>query len=294
MGGRFTKVTNDEASEDEEDSLSYDDLVRMISESDDVLRKKSDKIAEWKRKYSSLLNSYEELKTSHENLKKSHEELQASNEFLKESNEKLKEAHVTLVAHETVKDKVVSCAKCDELKCASCCPSTSNFSCSTSISSCTSDASLILENESLKKEVDCLSKDLAKWFGSHAKFNHCWTSQKFTLNRNGIDYEPKKGKSAFIPKKTIFEKSQVKYNEEDKMKTCFICKKKVEAHHMCKNKKTISFDASYVLRKNANGNVFAKFVGLPISETKRKSIWVPKTLVTNIQGPKQVWVPKEK
>jgi hypothetical protein len=289
-----SKVTNDEASDDEEDSLSYDDLVRMISESDDVLRKKSDKIAEWKRKYSSLLNLYEELKTSHENLKKSHEELQASNEFLKESNEKLKEAHVTLVAHETVKDKVVSCAKCDELKCASCCPSTSNFSCSTSISSCTSDASLILENESLKKEVDCLSKDLAKWFGSRAKFNHCWTSQKFTLNRNGIDYEPKKGKSAFIPKETIFEKSQVKYNEEDKMKTCFICKKKVEVHHMCKNKKTISFDASYVLRKNANGNVCAKFVGLPISGTKRKSIWVPKALVTNIQGPKQVWVPKQK
>jgi hypothetical protein len=79
-----------------------------------------------------------------------------------------------------------------------------------------------LENESLKKEVDCLSEDLAKWFGSHTKFNHCSTSQKFTLNRNGIDYEPKKEKSAFIPKKTIFEKSQVKYNEEDKMKTCFI------------------------------------------------------------------------
>jgi hypothetical protein len=68
-----SKVTNDEASDDEEDSLSYDDLVRMISESDDVLRKKSDKIVEWKRKYSSLLNLYEELKTSHENLKKSHE-----------------------------------------------------------------------------------------------------------------------------------------------------------------------------------------------------------------------------
>jgi hypothetical protein len=217
MAKSESKVTNDEASDDEEDSLSYDDLVRMISEFDDVLRKKSDKIAEWKRKYSSLLNSYEELKTSHENLKKSHEKLQASNELLKESNEKLKEAHVTLVALETIKDKIVSCEKYDELKCASCCPSISNFSCSTSISFCTSDASLILENESLKKEVDCLSKDLAKWFGSHAKFNHCWTSKKFTLNRNGIDYEPKKGKSTFIPKKTIFEKSQVKYNEEEKM-----------------------------------------------------------------------------
>jgi hypothetical protein len=63
---------------------------------------------------------------------------------------------------------------------------------------------------------------------------------------------------------------------------------------MCKNKKTISFDASYVLRKNANGNVCAKFVSLPISGTKRKSIWVLKALVTNIQGTKQVWVPKQK
>jgi hypothetical protein len=38
------------------------------------------------------------------------------------------------------------------------------------------DASLIMENESLKKEIDCLSKDLSKWFGSHAQFNYCWGS----------------------------------------------------------------------------------------------------------------------
>ena len=39
--------------------------------------------------------------------------------------------------------------------------------------------------------------------------------------------------------------------------------------------------------------VKAKFVGTPIVGPKKKAIWVPKTLVTNLQGPKQVWVPKK-
>ena len=47
----------------------------------------------------------------------------------------------------------------------------------------------------------------------------------------------------------------------------------------------------YVLSHNAKG-VHAKFVGTSIVGSKKKAIWVPKTLVTNIQGPKQVWVPK--
>jgi hypothetical protein len=59
-------------------------------------------------------------------------------------------------------------------------------------------------------------------------------------------------------------------------------------------------DPSYVLVKSSKGDVYAKFVGKKndahISNngigTKRESIWVPKALVTNLQGPKQVWVPK--
>ena len=46
-----------------------------------------------------------------------------------------------------------------------------------------------------------------------------------------------------------------------------------------------------MLFKGANG-VKAKFIGTPIVGLKKKAIWVPKTLVTNLQGPKQVWVPK--
>ena len=60
----------------------------------------------------------------------------------------------------------------------------------------------------------------------------------------------------------------------------------------CTNKKVISFDSSYILMRNSNGNVSAKFVGLPINGAKKKAIWVPKALVTNVQGPKKIWVPK--
>jgi hypothetical protein len=40
-----------------------------------------------------------------------------------------------------------------------------------------------------------------------------------------------------------------------------------------------------MLIKGANG-VKAKFIGAPIVGSKKKAIWVPKTLVTNLQGPK--------
>ena len=58
------------------------------------------------------------------------------------------------------------------------------------------------------------------------------------------------------------------------------------------NNKAISFDSSYVLMKDSKSCVSAKYVVLPIYRAKKNAIWVPKTLVTNIQGPKKIWVPK--
>jgi hypothetical protein len=56
--------------------------------------------------------------------------------------------------------------------------------------------------------------------------------------------------------------------------------------------KVISFDSSYILMRNSNGNVSAKFVGILIDGAKKNAIWVPKVLVANVQGPKKVWVHK--
>ena len=169
--------------------------------------------------------------------------------------------------------------------CKSCCvSSTTNPSCSTSdMSSC--DESLVLENEKLKKKVICLANDLSKCYDSRAKFNLCWPSQKFTLSRQGLGYILKKDKKAFYDTKTVFV-------TKDGRPYCEKCKKMGHNEKNCTNNKAVSFDSNYVLMKDSKGCVSAKYVGLPIYGAKKNVIWVPKTLGTNIQGPKKIWVPK--
>ena len=73
---------------------------------------------------------------------------------------------------------------------------------------------------------------------------------------------------------------------------CKKCKNIDHNEKNCTNKKVISFDSSYILMKDSKGTVSAKYVGFPIFDAKKNAIWVPKTLVTNIQGPKKIWVRK--
>jgi hypothetical protein len=58
------------------------------------------------------------------------------------------------------------------------------------------------------------------------------------------------------------------------------------------NVSSIKLDSFYVLTKGTNG-VHVKFIGTSWMGLKKKVIWVPKSLVTNLQGPKQVWVSKK-
>ena len=79
---------------------------------------------------------------------------------------------------------------------------------------------------------------------------------------------------------------------------CNRCKQVGHIEQDCKNKNknanvsSIKFDSCYLLTKGAN-SVKAKFVGTSLMGPKKKAIWVPKSLVSNLQGPKQVWVPKK-
>jgi hypothetical protein len=52
------------------------------------------------------------------------------------------------------------------------------------------------------------------------------------------------------------------------------------------NVSSIKFDSFYMLTKGTN-SVYAKFIGTPWMGSKKKAIWVPKSLVTNLGGPKQ-------
>jgi hypothetical protein len=53
-----------------------------------------------------------------------------------------------------------------------------------------------------------------------------------------------------------------------------------------------TFDASYVLT-NKSGKLVAKYVGGK-HQSSKTCVWVPKVLVSNVKGPKTVWVPKNK
>jgi hypothetical protein len=53
-----------------------------------------------------------------------------------------------------------------------------------------------------------------------------------------------------------------------------------------------TFDDSYVLT-NKSSKVVAKYVGAKHKGSKT-CVWVPKVLVSNVKGPKTVWVPKNK
>ena len=169
-------------------------------------------------------------------------------------------------------------------------------SCSTSTSTSplsdgfTCDASLMVENETLKKEVNELTRVLGNAYSGDAHLLKCLGGQRFSLNKEGLGYTPKKGKTAFATPKACFVKSNGRFYNR--------CKQVGHVEQYCKNKNkqpnvsSIKFDSCYLLTKGVNG-VKAKFVGTPIMGSKKKAIWVPKSLVTNLQGPKQVWVPKK-
>jgi hypothetical protein len=86
----------------------------------------------------------------------------------------------------------------------------SNLSCSTSTSTSstsdgfTCDASLMVENETLKKEVNELTRALGNAYGGDARLLKCLGSQWFSLNKEGLGYTPKKGKAAFVTHKVSF------------------------------------------------------------------------------------------
>ena len=106
----------------------------------------------------------------------------------------------------------------------------------------------------------------------------CLGSKRSSLYKEGLGYTLKKGKAAFVTHKTSFVKGNGRF--------CNRCKQVGHIEQYCKNKNkqtnvsSIKFDSCYLLTNGANG--VAKFIGTSIVGSKKKAIWVPKTLVTNL------------
>jgi hypothetical protein len=279
------------------DEFTYDDLVEMVSNLDDLLGDMKGKYKSLRKKHVSLQESYEEIKSSHENILDTHE--------------KLKEAHNLYISQEANKVKVdvgITCdlvddmPKKDKISKSSISTSSDNLlamPCSSKVDSCMNEFSydplLIVENHELRNIVDCLAKALANCHRGENTYNKMWECQRFTLKHEGLEYILKKNKSVFVNKKTTFMKECGLY--------CSKCKNTRHLDKDCTGSKIMhaSIDPSYVLVKFSKCDVYAKFVAknknhtyIPNNDigTKKRSIWVPNALVTNLHGHKQVWVPK--
>jgi hypothetical protein len=69
-------------------------------------------------------------------------------------------------------------------------------------------------------------------------------------------------------------------------------RKKIPAASNEHNVSFNTFDVSYVLT-NKSGKVVAKYVGGK-HKSPKTCVWVPKVLVSNVKGPKTIWIPKNK
>jgi hypothetical protein len=134
-------------------------------------------------------------------------------------------------------------------------PTNPSSSTSTSTSSSsdgfTCDVSLIVENETLKKEVNELTRALGKVYGGEDCLLTCLGSQRASLYKERLGYTPKKGKAAFAPHKTSFVKNNDRF--------CTSCKQVGHKEHDCKTKNknanvsSIKLDSFYVLYKWCEG-----------------------------------------
>jgi hypothetical protein len=114
--------------------------------------------------------------------------------------------------------------------------------------------------------------------------------------KGGSAATPRKGKVTYSssahdkPKKQVYK---VK-NEPQKPKNTiwatpnrYSYQPKAHAHRQ-------SLSSCFVLKNNSKGEVYAKYVGKDRNIYINTSIWVPKILVTNMQGPKNIWGPKSR
>jgi predicted nucleotidyltransferase len=107
---------------------------------------------------------------------------------------------------ETKKEAIVTCNKgstCDliyesffePIIVASTNPFYSTFTSTSSTSDgFTYDASLMVENETLKKEVNELTHALGKTYGGEDRLLMCLDNQRVSLNKEGLSYTPRKAR----------------------------------------------------------------------------------------------------
>jgi hypothetical protein len=193
---------SDDCRSDNEEDYSKDELIEICEQLSTDYEKKRKECKALQKELKALKQSFDELQASHECLKKDHEELGlAYTKFEKAHSSLLEQAKEKETKMEQVImtcDVGLTCDLIDESSYSPIIVASTNPSCSASTSTSsisdgfTCGASLIVENETLKKEVNKLTHALGNAYGGDARLLKCLDSQRFSLNKKGLGYTLKR------------------------------------------------------------------------------------------------------
>ena len=159
---------------------------------------------------------------------------------------------------------------------------------------CCEHVHLVEENAKLKVQLE---KGLVTCIQGEKNRNDLLSNRKEVVAKKGIGFAPKsknKKKNDKTKRPPPLKQTFVKEGEgAPKEKKENVKGVDVKKGKTISSNKAGDFNPSYVLCRASDGHVYAKFVGSPY-EYIEWSIWVPKTLVTNVKGPITKWVPKTK
>jgi hypothetical protein len=212
---------SDDCRSDDDEEYTKEELIDMCEQVYTCFEMKRKECKELRKRVKSLEQSFDELNATRERLMEAHEKLG-------KAHSKLKKAHSSLLEQvkkeEAKKEQViVSCdvrLTCDILDQSFYMPivvAPTNPSYSTSTSTLplsddfTCDAPLMVENETLKKEVNKLTRALGKAYGGEDRLLMCLGNQRSSLYKEGLGYTPRKGTAAFAPQKTSFVKNNCRF-----------------------------------------------------------------------------------
>jgi hypothetical protein len=197
---KATKVQSDDEcdeehdkseSENKDDEPTKDELYDMLKDAKEYFDIKRRGCKDLCKKLKALKQAFDELNASHKSLKEDHEELG-------KAHKKLEKSHSSLLNEQNEKKQVVTCEvglTCDIIEESFYKPiivGSTNPSCSTSTSSSSSsdgftcDASLMVENETLKKEVNELTHVLGKDYGGEDRLLIYLGCQRASLYKEGL------------------------------------------------------------------------------------------------------------
>jgi hypothetical protein len=300
----MTKGMESNVRDDESDTTSLDDLVELVHEQKGMFKKQANEIKELNALNdlsSTHATNYEHLLCKFKLLSKECDELKSKlerNETKTSNSFELDESSFPCAIPISKVDASTSCIDLIDESCSS--------SCNKNVVVETYDYLTSKKNDELKQEVKWLRERLARLMGMGKN------------NEEQVDISQDM-KSKVQPSQDNRD-PMMKKLEKGATVTCYKCHGEGHKFYKCPqfvkmmdkgakkrlnptikssliytkpNRKNKTKRNTYVIKKKANGKVVAHKVGeMKEEQGWNQPKWVPKEVITNMKGPKMVWVPK--